>query len=153
MLTQKLQNLLLLFMEGWVAIIYNRLIRNFDVLLRPFRKSENMPEIKQVSCIAVYVKLSQGVESFLKKIRHFDPLAELDLVDGVLMVFCATDELNALITSSIQDAKKKFDCASSVGVLTLSFNEARELQSPPMGMAVNAAILEASRLQGMRHSA
>jgi hypothetical protein len=45
-------------------------------------------------------KLSEDVESFLEKFRHFDPLAELDLVDGVLMVFCATDELNALIKSS-----------------------------------------------------
>ena len=112
-----------------------------------------MPEIKQVLCIAVYVKLSQGIESFLEKFRHFDPLAELDLVDGVLMVFCAADELNALITSSIQDAKKKFDCASSVGLLNLAFNEAGKLQSPPMGMAVNAVISEASRLQDTRHSA
>ncbi|BBB66381.1 hypothetical protein UNDYM_2128 [Undibacterium sp. YM2] len=112
-----------------------------------------MSNIKQVLCITVYVKLSQGIESFLEKFRHFDPLAELDLVDGVLMVFCATDELNALITSSIQDAKKKFDCASSVGLMTLVLNEAGELQSPPMGMAVNAAILEASKLQGMRNSA
>ncbi|BBB62095.1 hypothetical protein UNDKW_3822 [Undibacterium sp. KW1] len=109
-------------------------------------------DIKKVLCIAVYVKLSKEMENFLEKFRHFDPFTELDLVDGVLMVFYGSDELNLLIRSSIDDCKKEFDCASSMGLLTLVFNEEGKVQSPPMGMAINAAILEACRLEGIRDS-
>ena len=109
-------------------------------------------DIKQVLCIAVYVKLSKEVGTLLEKFRHFDPFAELDLVDGVLMVFYASDELNSLIRSSVDECKKEFDCASSMGLLTLAFNEEGKVQSPPMGMAVNAAMLEACRLEGIRNS-
>lgn len=130
--------------------IYNKLIRIFDNSIRGFRKKKNMQDIKQVLCLVVYVKLSQGIEKVLEKFRSFNPFEELDLVEGRLIFFYSSDELNALVESSVLDAEKEFDCAYSMGMLTLEFNHEGKLQSLPMGLVINDAILKTSRLCNSR---
>lgn len=109
-----------------------------------------MQDIKQVLCLVVYVKLSQGIEKVLEKFRSFNPFEELDLVEGRLIFFYSSDELNALVESSVLDAEKEFDCAYSMGMLTLEFNHEGKLQSLPMGLVINDAILKTSRLCNSR---
>ncbi len=126
--------------------IPDRWNQKLNKLLHRFKKTENAQDIRQSLCLIVYVKFSQGCELFLEELRGFGPFAEMDLVEGKLFFYCASEDLNAQLELSVGDAQSKFACAYSMGMLTLVFNPEGELQSPPIGLAINDAILKASRL-------